>query len=164
MRPISLPCTLCSMQQLGIDNFQHTPWNFFNKISSQLLCRMFIMAQFGASQLPHFNEAVKSTWCQPMEYFNLEMDRRQNRKNFRGLPSKLWTLITPKLFYIKGSFFFPIKIWEICGHLQLVSCLYLYWSLCDSNLKKSFQKSPLQRWQNMCIFEISEKLPHFDWL
>ena len=60
------------------------------------------------------------------------------------LPSELWTLIAPKLLKIKGSFFLPIKIWEICGHLQLVSCLYLHWSLCDSILKKSFQKSPLQ--------------------
>ena len=30
-----------------------------------------------------------------MEYFNLEMDRRQNPKNFRGLTSKLQTLIIP---------------------------------------------------------------------
>ena len=48
--------------------------------------------------------------------------------------------------------------------MQLVSCLYLYWSSCGSILKKSFQKSPLQRWQNVCIFEILKKLPHFDWL
>ena len=97
----------------------------------------------------HFQKRTSTypNWCEyacPRKTLDMEIFLSKKSEIRPPLPSELWTLIAPKLLKIKGSFFLPIKIWEICGHLQLVSCLYLHWSLCDSILKKSFQKSPLQ--------------------
>ena len=71
--------------------------------------------------------------CRSMEYFNLEMDRRRNPKNFRGLTSKLQTLIIPKLFYTsktrlgcgtKSMLTFPaadiVQLYEIISNDALI--------------------------------------------
>ena len=49
------------------------------------------------------------------------------------------TWIAQKLLNVSKSFFLYIKFWDICGYLQLVSCIFIKQSSNENILKKSFQ-------------------------
>ena len=94
----------------------------------------------------------RHTYIQTRKTLNMEIFLIKKLEFRPPLPSKLWSSPALKWMEIKGSSFLWIKFRDICGLLQLVSCLYLHWSSSYSILKKRFQKSPLQRWQNFYIF------------
>ena len=50
----------------------------------------------------------------------------------------LQTWITQKWLNISNSFFMYMKIWDICGYLQLVSCIFIKQSSNESILKNMF--------------------------
>ena len=53
--------------------------------------------------------------------------------------------------------FQDMKIWDICGHLQLVSSIFIKLSLNESILKKSFQKFVFGAGQKNVIFRKTSK-------
>jgi len=53
--------------------------------------------------------------------------------------------------------FQDMKIWDICGHLQLVSSIFIKLSSNESILKKSFQKFVFGAGQKNVIFRKMSK-------
>ena len=87
--------------------------------------------------------------------------------------NKIWNLAIPwrantlkqnnsKWLELSLSFFHIMKIWNIGGHLQLVSCLYVNWSPNESALKKVAKKLIFSAWDLLPFSEKRQKPPNFE--